>query len=176
MDFWFYLLVPILTDIAIALFVPYFFLQTKKEQNEDAFVYKTHAPRRSFVISISLLIIVSAFFTVGTILIITLNLFTEIAQWMAYSFSVLFIWLIFALLFLVIAVPYEVINKDSIMVFRWIKKKQYSFSEIGSYKYSFNQLTVLDKNGKVLFFVGDNRVGIKSIINSLEEHYIRESK
>jgi hypothetical protein len=63
---------------------------------------------------------------------------------------------------------YEIIRTDGILVVRLFKKKLVKYSEMASYHYSFNQLTVYDNQHKVLFGVYDNRVGLKSLLNQLD--------
>ena len=50
------------------------------------------------------------------------------------------------------------------------KKTFVSYNQMSNYSFSYNQLSVFDKNDKLLFFVGDMRIGVKSIVNALENH------
>ena len=76
------------------------------------------------------------------------------------------------ILFLICISDYEVITRDGIIVHRIFKKKFIKFYQISSYSFSFNQLIVFGKDDKTLFFVGDLRVGLKSLIIELEYHSI----
>ena len=76
------------------------------------------------------------------------------------------------ILLLICINDYEVIRTDGIIIHRIFKTKFVKYEEIKKYKYSFNQLTVYDKSEKIIFFIADNRVGIKSIIKELEYHGI----
>jgi hypothetical protein len=76
------------------------------------------------------------------------------------------------ILFLICISDYEVITRDGIIVHRIFKKEFIKFYQISSYSFSFNQLIVFGKDDKILFFVGDLRVGLKSLINELEYHSI----
>ena len=61
---------------------------------------------------------------------------------------------------------------NGIYVHRIFFKKFIKFSELSSYSYSFNQLTVFNKNDEPVIFVADMRIGLKSLITELEYHGI----
>jgi hypothetical protein len=167
--------------IALVLFFSFSFLleylfysTSKKEQQEDRYITRTHAPKRRMVVSF--VIMASLFLT--SIIIALFFIFSEseldLAGWIAYAISCLFAVGLPALIFLICIADYEVITRNSIIVHRLNKTTEILYDEIDSYKYSFNQLTVYGANDKVLFFVADTRVGLASLIKEFEARRIKK--
>ena len=167
--------------IALVLFFSFSFLleylfysTSKKEQQEDGYITRTHAPKRRMMVSF--VIMVSLF--LASIIIALFFIFSEseldLAGWIAYAISCLFAVGLPALIFLICIADYEVITKNSIIVHRLTKKTEISYDEIDSYTYSFNQLTVYGTNDKVLFSVADMRVGLASLIKEFETRQIKK--
>ena len=170
---WIFLITVVLL-FAFSFLLEYLFYSTsKKEQQEDGYITRTHAPKRrmvfSFVTTVALFlvsVIIALFFISETKL--------DLGGWIAYAFGCLFAIGLPTLIFLICIADYEVITKNSIIVHRLNKKMEISYDEIENYTYSFNQLTVYGANDKVLFFVADMRVGLSSLIKEFETRQIKK--
>ena len=168
-------LIEVILLFAFSVLLEYLFYSTsKKEQQEDGYITRTHAPKRRMVASF--IIMVSLF--LASIIMALFFIFAEseldLAGWIAYAISCLFAIGIPALIFLICIADYEVITKNGVIVHRLNKKTEISYDEIDSYTYSFNQLTVYGTNDKVLFFVADMRVGLASLIKEFETRRIKK--
>ena len=169
---WLFLLGIILFFSLIVLYEYLMYSMSRKEEKEDAYITRTHAPKRRTLINFIISLVLIITFIVGTILIIIFDNQNNIGFWFAYVFGCLFMISPSLILFLICISDYEVITRDGIIVHRIFKKKFIKFYQISSYSFSFNQLIVFGKDCKTLFFVGDLRVGLKSLINELEYHSI----
>ena len=171
---WIFLIAVILL-FAFSFLLEYLFYSTsKKEQQEDGYITRTHSPKRRMMVSF--VIMVSLFF--ASIIIALFFIFSEskldLTSWIGYAIICLFAIGLPALIFLICIADYEVITKNSIIVHRLTKKTEISYDEIDSYTYSSNQLTVYGANDKVLFFVADMRVGLVSLIKEFETRQIKK--
>ena len=169
---WIFLLCVIILFSLIAAYEYLMYSMSRKEEKEDSYITRTHAPKRRILINFIISLVLIITFIVGTILIIIFDNPNNIGFWLAYIFGCLFMISPSLILFFICISDYEVITKDGIVVHRIFKKKFIKFYQISSYSFSFNQLIVFGKDGKTLFFVGDLRVGLKSLINELEHHAI----
>ena len=133
---WIFLIAVVLL-FAFSFLLEYLFYSTsKKEQQEEGCITRTHAPKRrmvaSFVITVSLFL--------ASIIIALFAIFAEppldLVGWIAYAIGCLFMIGPTALLFLICIADYEVITKNSIIVHRLNKKTEISYDEIDSYTYS----------------------------------------
>ena len=171
---WIFLIAVVLL-FSFSFLLEYLFYSTsKKEQQEDGYITRTHAPKRRLVgFFITMLIL---FLT--SIIIALFFIFSEseldLSGWIAYAISCLFAVGLPALIFGTCLSDYEVITRTSIIVHRLNKKTEISYDEIESYTYSLNQLTVYGTNDKVLFFVADMRVGLASLIKEFETRQIKK--
>ena len=171
---WIFLIAVVLL-FSFSFLLEYLFYSTsKKEQQEDGYITRTHAPKRRIVVSF--VIMVSLF--LASIIIALFLIFSEseldLSGWIAYAISCLFAVGLPALIFGICLSDYEVITRSSIIVHRLNKKTEISYDEIESYTYSLNQLTVYGTNDKVLFFVADMRVGLASLIKEFETRQIKK--
>ena len=164
----FAILPSILITMAIFLILPWIYGQSKKEEAENGVITKTKYPRRFTLCSVVALIITVILFVVGTVLLCVFKKDFPTYSWIAFILSAVFIIAIPLLLTLLAFRTYEIIRTDGILVVRLFGKKLIKYSEMASYHYSFNQLTVYDNKHKVLFGVYDNRVGLKSLLNQLD--------
>ena len=157
----------------IACFLEYlFYSASKKEAAEDAFISRTHAPKRRTIASIIITLILVVLY-IGVALAITLTeQECDLAFWIAFTLSSLFIISIPFTLSIICINDNEVIKQDGIIVHRVFKTRFIEYREMKRYQISINQLTVYDVNDKELFLVTDNRVGIRSIVKELENHGI----
>lgn len=158
----------ILTPLAISVIIPWMYGLSKKEEAQNGFVSKTKFPKHYTVCSLIALIITTVLFIVGTILISIFEKDFPIHSWIAFILAMLFIISIPLLMVLISFFTCEIIRDDGILLKGLFKKKFIAYSQMASYKYSLNQLTVYDCEHKALFGVYDNRVGMKSLINQLD--------
>ena len=91
------------------------------------------------------------------------------AGWMAWCFGMPLALSLPALLILLSVRTYEILREDGILVKRLTKTKFVSYADMASYRWSNGQLTVYDRGHAVLFFVGENRVGLTSLLLRLDE-------
>lgn len=168
MEIFFAILPSILIPLAISIILPWTYRQSKKEEAENSVIAKTKFPQRFTLCSIVALIITIILLGVGTVLICIFEKNFPIHSWITFSLSAIFIISIPLLLTLLALGTYEIIRADGVLVSRLFKKKLVKYSEMVSYSYSFNQLTVYDNRHAVLFGVYDNRVGLKSLLNQLD--------
>ena len=162
------ILPAILIPLAISIILPWIYGKSKKEEEENGVITKTKFPKRFTLCAVVALIVTVILFVVGTVLICVFEKDFPTHSWIAFIFSAIFIIAIPLLLTLLAIRTYEIIRTDGILVVRLFKKKLVKYSEMASYHYSFNQLTVYDNQHKVLFGVYDNRVGLKSLLNQLD--------
>ena len=168
MEMLFAILPAILIPLAISIILPWIYGQSKKEEEENGVITKTKFPKRFTLCAVVALFVTVILFVVGTVLICVFEKDFPTHSWIAFIFSAIFIVAIPLLLTLLAFRTYEIIRDDGILVARLFKKKMVKYSEMASYHYSFNQLTVYDNQHKVLFGVYDNRVGLKSVLNQLD--------
>jgi len=147
---------------------------SKKEIKDDNYVTRTYAPKRRIITSLIFTIVTSLSFVIFSLIFIITEQDLDIGFWFGWTFGSLFVISIPMIILLISLFDYEIIKSDKIMVNRLFgkRRKEIYYSEILKYKYEFNQIMVLDKNNKVLFFVADSRIGIKSIVNELNYHGI----
>ena len=158
----------ILISLAISIILPWIYSQSKKEEAENDFITKTKYPRRFTLCSTVALIITVILFMVFTVIICVFEKDFPSHSWIVFILSAILIIAIPLLLTLLALRTYEIIRTDGILVVRLFKKTLVKYSEMASYHYSFNQLTVYDNEHKMLFGVYDNRVGLKSLLNQLD--------
>ena len=168
MEMLFAILPAILIPLAISIILPWIYGQSKKEEAENGVITRTKFPRRFTLCSVVALIITVTLFVVGTVLICVFEKDFPTHSWIAFILSAIFIIVIPLLLTLLAFRTYEIIRTDGILVVRLFKKKFVKYSEMVSYHYSFNQLTVYDNKHKAIFGVYDNRVGVKMLLNQLD--------
>ena len=94
--------------------------------------------------------------------------FNEGSQWIGFVLAGFFLISISLVGFLNIISTCEVIEQDKIIVHRWFQKRNIYFKDIRSYSFKFNQLTVWCESEHPVLFIGDNRLGVKNIIDALE--------
>ena len=164
----FAILPSILIPLAISIILPWIYGQSKKEEAENEIINKTKYPHRFTICSIIALIITVILFAVGTVLICVFEKDFPTHSWIVLILSEIFISTIPLLLTLLSFRTYEIIQIDGILVVRLFKKRFVKYSEMASYHYSFNQLTVYDNKHKAIFGVYDNRVGLKKLLNQLD--------
>ena len=164
----FAILPSIFIPLAISIILPWIYGQSKKEEAENEVINKTKYPHRFTLCSIVALIITVILFAVGTVLIYMFEKDFPTHSWVAFILSAVFFIAIPLLLTLLAFRTYEIIRTDGILVVRLFKKKFVKYSEMASYHYSFNQLTVYDNKHKAIFGVYDNRVGLKMLLNQLD--------
>ena len=167
-------LIALILPIVFFPIMNWFYGQTKKERMQDDFVQRTKAPMHAYVTSLVGLIVMSIIF-IGIPILLVLTTQPEDrgpGMWVALIFSLFFLWSLFFVLFLVVSTCYESIFDEYIIVHRGFKKKIVRFDEMAEYTYTegFKQLVVDDRDGKCLFYVADNRVGIGSLVKSLDSH------
>ena len=168
MEILFAILPEILIPLAISIILPWIYGQSKKEETENEFITKTKFPQKFTLCSVVSLIVIVILFVVGTVLICVFDKDFPTHSWIAFILSAIFIIAIPLLLTLLAFRTYEIIRTDGILVVRLFKKKFVKYSEMASYHYSFNQLTVYDNKHKAIFGVYDNRVGLKMLLNQLD--------
>ena len=168
MDFLFAILPAVLIPLAISIILPWVYGQSKKEEGGDTFVSRTKFPSRFTLCSIIALIITIVAFAVVIVLIAIFENDFPIHSWIALGLSAIFVISIPLLLTLLALRTYEIIRSDGIVVQRLFKRKFIRYSEMVSYHYSFNQLTVYNKEHKPILGVYDNRVGMKALLNQLD--------
>ena len=171
---WIFLIAVVLL-FAFSFLLEYLFYSTsKKEQQEDGYITRTHAPKRRMVFSFVTAVALFLVSVIIALFFIILETKLDLGGWIAYAFGCLFAIGLPTLIFLICIADYEVITKNSIIVHRLKKKMEISYDEIENYTYSFNQLTVYGSNDKVLFFVADMRVGLSSLIKEFETRQIKK--
>lgn len=168
MNLLFAILPAVLSPLAISIILPWVYGQSKKEEMEDTFVSRTKFPFRFTLCSTIALIITIVAFAVGIVLIAIFENDFPIHSWIALGLSAIFVISIPLLLTLLALRTYEIIRSDGIVVQRLFKRKFIRYSEMFSYHYSFNQLTVYNKEHKPILGVYDNRVGMKALLNQLD--------
>ena len=169
---WLFLLGTIFLIFLVLLLEYLFYSTSKKEVLEDSFVSRTYAPKKRTITACVISCILIVLFVVGMVIILLTD--QNIDFWIAYIFGGLFVISIPLLLFLICILDYEVITEDGITIHRLFKRKFIKYDQMARYFYSYNQLTVYDKEGKSLLFVGDMRVGMKALIDTLEHHGITQ--
>ena len=168
MEILFAILPSILIPLAISIILPWVYGQSKKEEAENGAITKTKFPKRFTLCSVVTLFATVVLFIVGTILICVFEKDFPVHSWIVFILSAAFIVALPLLLTLLAFRTYEIIRDDGILIVRLFKKKFVTYSEMASYRYSLNQLTVFDHRHKIVFVVTDNRVGIKALLNQLE--------
>jgi len=161
------ILPAILTPLAISIILPWIYGQSKNEEKENGVITKTRFPKRFTLCSVVSLFVTVILFVAGTVLIFVFEKDFPTHSWIAFILTAIFI-IAIPLLFTLIALgTYEIIRDDGILIARLFKKKLIKYSEMASYHYSFNQLTVYNSDHKVIFGVYDSRVGMKSLLDQL---------
>lgn len=171
---WIFLIGLILT-IGIELGAEFlFFSKSKKEDQEELYITRTHAPRRRMITAFVLTVGLS----VASVLVaVDLNVTEksiDLGGWIAYSLSCLFMITLALIIFLISASEYEILTQDGIIIHRIRKKTFVSYDQMLSYLYSFDQLTVYGENDQILFLIADGRIGLQSIIRELDARGIRK--
>lgn len=168
MEYLFTILPAVLVPFAISIILPWIYRKSKKEAAEDAYISRTRFPSRHTMCSIIALIITVVISSAGMVLIAVFGGALPSHTWIVLGLFALFFISLPLLLTLLALRTYEIIRSDGIIVQRLFKRKFIRYSEMTSYHYSFNQLTVYDSNHKAIFGVYDNRVGMKALLNQLD--------
>ncbi len=146
-----------------------FYSNSKKEESEDVYITKTHTPKRRTVTCFALTVAASA---ASIICALLLKNSLDLGGWIAYLLGCIFaITLPFVLLLLCIG-NYEVMTAEGIIVRRIHKKTFVRYDQMAYYSYSHGQLTIYAEDDTLLLFVGDNRIGLQSLIHCLEKRNI----
>ena len=169
---WLFLIGAILLFSFVALFEFLMFSTTKKEEKEDSYITRTHAPKRRIIVCLIITLVLVISFICGTVAIILFDNPNDVGFWIAYILGCLFIIAGPMILLLICISDFEVIMNNGIYVHRIFFKKFIKFSELSSYSYSFNQLNIFNKNDEPVIFVADMRIGLKTLITELEYHGI----
>ena len=173
MELFFAILPALVIPPAIFIALSWVYQKNKQEEATDGYISRTRYPRRFTVSSMVALIVTVLLFVIGAILIFRFETNHSASRWIAYSISaLLFISLTFCLVMIALR-TYEIIRSDGILVARLFEKKFVNYSDMASYRYELNQLTVYDREHKVLFGVYDNRVGMQSLLRQLDCKRIR---
>lgn len=158
----------ILIPFAFLIIFPLIYGQSKKEEAEDGFILKTKFPKRLTLCSIVALILAVMLFVMGIILICLFEKDFPFHSWIAFIFAMLFISSIPLFLVVISLRTYEIIKEDGVLIKRLTSTKFIRYADMASYEYSCNQLIVYDREHKQLFFVGENRVGLKYLLKQLD--------
>ena len=163
----------IIIPLALGLLENSVYTPTKKELAESANLEKTHEP----IVGGIILLILTVIFIFGVILGgICLYLFSAptAVHWLAYAIGGAFIIALSTLAYLSYTKENEDITQEGIYVRRLFRKTRFvSYTEVQYYTLNeYGQLTVFGADGKCIFFVGSERVGIKSIVTALETHQV----
>ena len=158
----------IFMPVAFSIIFSWIYGQTKKEETEDGFILKTKFPKRLTLCSIVALILAVVLFVAGIILIYLFEKDFPFHSWIAFIFAMLFISSIPLFLVVISLRTYEIIREDGVLIKRLTSTKFVRYADMASYEYSCNQLIVYDREHKQLFFVGENRVGLKHLLKQLE--------
>ena len=144
---------------------------TKKEELENDILYKTKFPKRFKIFSLVVLVLFLTFFIIGCILISIFDRDFPFSSWIAFVISCFFIFLVPLFLTIYSFCTYEIIKEDGFVISRLFKRKFIAYTEISYFEYeeTFNQLTVFNYSNKSIFCIGDNRVGIKSVLKHLRK-------
>ena len=168
MEFLFGILPAVLTPVAISVIIPWINKKTKKEEAEDGFITRTKFPSRHTLFAIIALIVTVTVFLIGTVLLAVFGKDIPAYVWIAFGCFALFCISLPFMLTLLALRTYEIVCDDGIVVQRLFRRKFIHYSEIASYHYSFNQLTVYNKEHKPILGVYDDRVGMKALLNQLD--------
>ncbi len=158
----------ILMPVVFSIIFPWIYTQSKKEKAENGFIAKTKFPKRLTFCSILALILAVVLFVVGIILICVFEKDFPLHSWIAFIFAMLFISSIPLFLVVICLRTYEIIREDGVLIKRLTSTKFLKYADMASYEYSCNQLIVYDREHKQLFFVGENRVGMKHLLKQLD--------
>ena len=172
MEHFFVTLSAVLTPAVIYTVTDWIFGHSKNEASENAAVAVTKHPRRFMVCAQFSLIASLVLAIAGCILLIVLGVELQFGGWIAFFLSMLFLISIPLFLILLGRHTYEVIQKDGILIKRLAKTLFIPYTDMRSFSYSNNQIVVYDQSDKIIFYVADNRVGIKSIMEQLKQHDI----
>lgn len=164
----FAVLQAILIPLAVSVILSWIYGQSKKEEAKNGIITKTKYPQRFTKCSLIGLIVTVILFVAGTILLCVFEKDLPVYSWLAFIFSAIFVISIPLSLTLLALCTYELICNDGILVARLFRKRFIKYSEMASYHFSNNQITVYNNKHKVIFGVYDNRVGMKSLLNQLE--------
>lgn len=146
-----------------------FYTNSKKEELEDHYITKTHAPkRRTFTCFV--LTVLSSVASIICALILKNSL--DLCGWIAYMFGCIFMIALPFVLLLICICNYEVITTEGIIVHRIYRNTFVRYDQMAYYSYSFDKLTIYAEDNKLLLFVGDNRIGLQSLIKYLERRNI----
>ncbi len=146
-----------------------FYTNSKKEESEDQYIAKTHAPKRRTLTCFVLTVVTSA---ASIICALILKNSFELGALIAYMFGCIFMIAIPFSLLLICICDYEVITTEGIIVHRIHKKTLIRYNQMVYYSFSFGQLTIYAEDNKLLLVVGDNRIGLQSLIKCLEKQNI----
>ena len=167
MEMFFAVIPAILISLAISVALPWMYARSKKEEEQDGVITKTRFPRRFTLCSVITLSIFVILFLISTVLL-CFEPELPLHSWVAFILSSLLIISLPLLLTLLALRTYEVIRYDGILVVRLFKKRLVAYSEMSAYHRSFDQITVFDSDHRVIFYVSDNRVGAKALLDQLE--------
>jgi len=167
MEMLFAVIPAILIPLAVSAVLPWMYARSKKEEEQDGVIAKTSFPRRFTLCSVITLSIFVILFLISTVLL-CFETDLPLHSWVAFIIASLFLISLPLLLTLLSLRTYEVIREDGILVARLFKKRLVAYSEMYTYHCSFDQITVFDCEHKVIFYVSDNRVGTKALLDQLE--------
>lgn len=157
----------------LVAYIIYFILNryvTNDEKLEDSTTTRTHDPKVRTLYSLVLTAFMLVLFVINVVTSILNHKIDD-----TFFFTAIFL---FALMFLPLITTigglcnHEIIKLDGIMVHRILKKKLVSYNEMVKYKQYKNRFIILGEHGKILFIVFNDRIGLKSLLNALEEHGI----
>ena len=156
----------ILFDLFIPL--PWSAKQTKSEQAETENTNRTKYPRRHYQGYVIVFIVAFILFVIGAVLLGIFEKDCPYYVWIAYIFSALLFTSLPLLGIILAFCTYEVVCDDGILVVRPFKKKLVKYTDMESYAHNKAQLTVFDKNRKLLFTVEHNVVGLEALVKQLD--------
>ena len=173
MEDWRGILTFALSATALSLIFPWIFSHTGKEKEENTYITQTKYPKRYMVCSFIGLILAIVISAVAVILLAIYDTGLTSGGWIAVIFSLLFFISFPLLIFLLGLRTYEVIQENGILVVRLVKTKFVAYSEMSHYTQSHNgNIDVYDHANKLSFIVGDNRVGMRALLDQLTAHGI----
>ena len=168
MDPHFAILQAVLIPLAVSIILPWIYGQSKKEETKNGVITRTKYPQRFTKCSLIGLIVTILLFVAGTMLLFVFEKDLSVYSWITFILSAILIISTPLLLTLLSICTYEIICDDGILIARLFRKRFVKYSEMASYRFSTNQLTVYDSKHNVIFGVYDNRVGMKSLLDQLE--------
>ena len=168
MNEFFAILPCVITPLVISAVLPWIYGQSKKEATADGVIGKTKYPRRFTVCSIVALLLTVFLFIVATVWLCVFEKDFPIRSWIAFVLGALLTVSIPLMLVVLSFRTYEIIRDDGILAARLFKKTLIRYSEMTSYRYASNQLTVYGNDREILLTVADNRVGMKALLEQLD--------